>query len=102
MIEVRDLKKYFGKVKAIDGVSFSAKDGQITGLLGPNGAGKSTTLRVLYTAFYPDSGSALIDGLDVVQKSLAVRSSIGVLTHGAGIYERLTARENVRYFGQLA
>ena len=101
MIEVRDLKKYFGKVKAIDGVSFSAKDGQITGLLGPNGAGKSTTLRVLYTAFNPDSGSALIDGLDVVQKSLAVRSSIGVLTHGAGIYERLTARENVRYFGQL-
>ena len=101
MIEVRDLKKYFGKVKAIDGVSFSAKDGQITGLLGPNGAGKSTTLRVLYTAFNPDSGSALIDGLDVVQDSLAVRSSIGVLTHGAGIYERLTARENVRYFGQL-
>jgi len=101
MIEVRDLKKYFGKVKAIDGVSFSARDGQITGLLGPNGAGKSTTLRVLYTAFNPDSGSALIDGLDVVQDSLAVRSSIGVLTHGAGIYERLTARENVRYFGQL-
>ena len=101
MIEVNNLKKYFGPVKAIDGVSFSAKDGQITGLLGPNGAGKSTTLRVLYTAFTPDSGRALIDGLDVVKDSLAVRSSIGVLTHGAGIYERLTARENIRYFGQL-
>ena len=101
MIEVLDLKKCFGSVKAIDGVSFSAKDGKITGLLGPNGAGKSTTLRILYTAFKPDSGKALIDNHDVTVDKLAVRTSIGVLTHGAGIYERLTARENVRYFGEL-
>jgi len=101
MIEVNDLRKYFGKVKAVDGVSFAAEDGLITGLLGPNGAGKSTTLRMLYTAFKPDSGTAIIDRHDVTKEPLKVRSSIGVLTHGAGIYERLSARENVRYFGEL-
>ena len=101
MIEVRDLKKHFGKVKAVDGVSFTAEDGKITGLLGPNGAGKSTTLRILYTAYQADSGQALIDKRDVSVDKLAVRTSIGVLTHGAGIYERLTARENIRYFGEL-
>ncbi len=101
MIEVANLKKYFGKVKAVDGVSFEAHDGKITGLLGPNGAGKSTTLRVLYTAFKPDSGIALIDGRNVEHEKLDVRASIGVLTHGAGIYERLSARENIRYFGEL-
>lgn len=101
MIEVANLKKHFGSVKAVDGVSFEAHDGKITGLLGPNGAGKSTTLRVLYTAFKPDSGSAEIDGYNVEQDELAVRASIGVLTHDAGIYERLSARENIRYFGEL-
>jgi len=101
MIEVSNLKKYFGNVKAVDDVSFSAHDGKITGLLGPNGAGKSTTLRVLYTAFDPDMGTASIDGLDVTQDKLGVKASIGVLTHGAGIYERLSARENIRYFGEL-
>ncbi len=101
MIEVSNLRKSFGKVKAVDGVSFTAQDGRITGLLGPNGAGKSTTLRVLYTAYKPDSGSAHIDKCDVTNETLKVRKSIGVLTHRAGIYERLTARENVRYFGEL-
>ena len=101
MIEVSNLKKHFGSVKAVDGVSFKAEDGLITGLLGPNGAGKSTTLRMLYTAFQPDSGKALIDGYDVTIDKLAVRSSIGVLTHDSGIYERLSARENIRYFGEL-
>ncbi len=101
MIEVSNLKKYFGQVKAVDGVSFTAKDGQITGLLGPNGAGKSTTLRVLYTAYKPDSGYAKLDGCDVTTETLKVRKSIGVMTHRAGIYERLTAHENVKYFGQL-
>ncbi len=101
MIEVTKLVKHFGPIKAVDGVSFSAQDGKITGLLGPNGAGKSTTLRVLYTAFRPDSGTALIDHRDVTKDKLAVRSSIGVLTHGAGIYERLSARENIHYFGEL-
>lgn len=101
MIVVQNLKKSFGTIKAVDDVSFEAQDGQITGLLGPNGAGKSTTLRMLYTAYTPDSGSASIDGHDVVNDTMAVRSSIGVLSHNAGIYERLTARENIAYFGRL-
>ncbi|MCC7200439.1 MAG: ATP-binding cassette domain-containing protein, partial [Gammaproteobacteria bacterium] len=83
------------------GVSFTAPDGRITGLLGPNGAGKSTTLRVLYTMLKPDSGGAQIDGVDVVANPLEARRRIGVLPHAAGIYQNLTARENVRYFGEL-
>lgn len=101
MIEVQNLKKYFGSVKAVDGVSFRADDGKITGLLGPNGAGKSTTLRMLYTVFEADSGSASVDAYNVATDPQKIRSLIGALTHGAGIYERLTARENIRYFGAL-
>ena len=101
MIEVEDVHKSFGKVQAVAGVSFSAKDGQVTGLLGPNGAGKSTTLRVLYTLIKPDQGRAQIDGLDVVNDALAVRGKIGVLPHSAGLYPRLTARENIEFFGKL-
>lgn len=101
MIKASQLKKSFGDIVAVDNVSFCAQDGQITGLLGPNGAGKSTTLRMLYTAYMPDQGTATIDELDVVKQPLAVRSSIGVLSHNAGVYERLTARENIRYFGRL-
>ena len=101
MIEVQNLKKYFKNVKAVDDISFVAEDGKITGLLGPNGAGKSTTLKMLYTVLEPDSGTALIDGFDSHKESMTVQSTIGVLTHNAGIYERLTARENIRYFGEL-
>ena len=101
MISVRDLYKYFGEVRAVDGVSFEAADGRITGLLGPNGAGKSTTLRVLYTVLKPDSGSASIDGIDVVAQSLEARGRIGTLPHGAGLYPHLTARENIAYYARL-
>lgn len=101
MIEVRDLSKSFGKVKAVQHVSFSAADGQITGLLGPNGAGKSTTLRMLYTLLRPDSGSARIDDLEVTESPLEVQSHIGVLSDAQGLYPRLTTRENIRYFGLL-
>jgi sodium transport system ATP-binding protein len=85
----------------VRGVSFTARNGQITGLLGPNGAGKSTTLRMLYTVLKPDSGDALIDGGSVSQDPLAARRAIGVLSHGAGVYNNLTARENILYFGEL-
>jgi sodium transport system ATP-binding protein len=101
VIRVEGLTRSFGAVRAIDGVAFEARDGCITGLLGPNGAGKSTTLRVLYTVLRPDSGSARIDGIDVVADPLAARRRIGVLPHGAGIYPQLTARENIAYFGRL-
>ena len=101
MLEARGLFKSFGKVEAVRGVSFSARDGQITGLLGPNGAGKSTTLRMLYTVLKPDQGDAFINGTSVTADALAARRSIGVLSHGAGVYNNLTARENITYFGEL-
>ena len=101
MLEARGLFKSFGKVEAVRGVSFTARDGQITGLLGPNGAGKSTTLRMLYTVLKPDQGDAFINGTSVTEDALAARRSIGVLSHGAGVYNNLTARENIVYFGEL-
>ena len=101
MIRVRDLHKSFGSVKAVQGVSFEARDGRITGLLGPNGAGKSTTLRVLYTVLKPDAGTATIDGIDVQSQSLEARRRIGTLPHGAGLYPHLTARENIAYYARL-
>jgi sodium transport system ATP-binding protein len=101
MLEARDLYKSFGSIAAVRGVSFAARDGQITGLLGANGAGKSTTLRMLYTVLKPDRGDALIDGTSVIADPLAARRSIGVLSHGAGVYNHLTARENICYFGEL-
>ena len=101
MIRAEGLGKRFGSVQAIRDVSLQADDGRITALLGPNGAGKSTTLRILATVLRPDSGSAWVDGHDVRTDPAAVRRAIGVLPHGAGLYERLTARENVAYFGAL-
>ena len=102
MISVQNITKSFGKVQAVRDVSFDAPDGKITGLLGPNGAGKSTTLRVLYTVIKPDSGSASIDGVDVVNDSLEARRRVGALPHGAGLYQHLTARENIAYYATLA
>ncbi|MHB1992113.1 ABC transporter ATP-binding protein [Metallibacterium scheffleri] len=101
MIEVQDLRKAFGKVQAVDGVSFTARDGEITGLLGPNGAGKTTTLRMLYTLMRPDSGSIRIDGIDALTDTLAARQHLGVLPDARGVYKRLSARENISYFARL-
>ncbi|MEO5622034.1 MAG: ATP-binding cassette domain-containing protein [Dokdonella sp.] len=101
MIEVRDLHKAFGPVKAVDGVSFVARDGEITGLLGPNGAGKTTTLRMLYTLMKADAGQVLVDGIDAAVDAIAVRRRLGVLPDARGLYKRLTARENIDYFARL-
>lgn len=105
MIEVQDLHKSFtaknAVVKAVDGVGFEARDGEITGLLGPNGAGKTTTLRMLYTLMKPDSGKVLVDGVDVASDPETVRRALGVLPDARGVYKRLTARENIAYFGEL-
>jgi len=104
MIVVDDLVKRFGRkgeVAAVDGASFVARDGAITGLLGPNGAGKTTLLRMLATLVVPDRGSAQVDGLDIVRDRYRVRQRIGVLSDARGLYARLTARENVRYYGRL-
>jgi sodium transport system ATP-binding protein len=104
MITVDGLVKRFGRkreIAAVDGVSFHAANGAITGLLGPNGAGKTTLQRMLSTLVTPDGGSAVIDGLDIVRDRYRVRDDIGVLSDARGLYTRLTARENVRYYGRL-
>ena len=106
MILVENLSKTFhdkkrGVVKAVDGVSFECRPGEIFGLLGPNGAGKTTTLRMLATILEPTGGSASVAGHDIRTESQQVRKSIGFLSNSAGLYERLTAREVVAYFGRL-
>ena len=105
MIQASHLSKAFttrtGKVQAVSDVSFVARDGEITGLLGPNGAGKTTTLRMLYTLMSPDQGAVQVDGLDVAKHADDVRRRLGVLPDARGVYKRLTARENIAYFGRL-
>ena len=123
MIEVRGLRKTFiapggpkrglrawlpggargGKreVRAVEDVSFSAADGLITGLLGPNGAGKTTTLRMLAALLEPDAGSLSVDGIDVLLAPRQAVARMGVLSDARGLYPRLTARENIVYYGQL-
>jgi sodium transport system ATP-binding protein len=101
VIVARGLAKRFGRQVAVRDVAFEAHDGRITGLLGPNGAGKSTTLRMLATILRPDSGVALVDGIDAASDALAARRRIGVLSHQSGLYPHLTARENIVYFGEL-
>ncbi len=105
MIEVTDLHKSFatktGLIRAVQGVSFTAREGEILGLLGPNGAGKTTTLRMLYSLMTPDRGSVTVDGHDPRSEPELVRRALGVLPDARGVYKRLTARENIAYFGAL-
>lgn len=101
MIEADALCKRFGAIEAVREVSFTARDGEITGLLGPNGAGKSTTLRMVYGVLTPDTGSVRIDGIDIRGETSRARAHLGVLPHAAGLYGNLTARENIAYFGSL-
>jgi sodium transport system ATP-binding protein len=101
LIEITGLHKEFGSVVAVEDVTFRAGDGQITGLLGPNGAGKTTTLRVLSTLVVPDRGEVKVDGIDVKREPVKVRERLGVLPDTRGLYPRLTARENIRYYGEL-
>jgi sodium transport system ATP-binding protein len=99
VIEIRQLDKRYGAVTAVDGVSFVAADGAITGLLGENGAGKTTTLGMVCGLLAPDSGSVLVDG--AAAGSGVCRSRIGALLDHAGLYPRLTARENIFYHAEL-
>ena len=111
MIDAQGLGKSFRRagrqrgesrqLRAAHDISFYAPDGAITGLLGPNGAGKSTTLRMLATLIRPDEGTAIIDGTDICRDSARVRTHLGFMPHDAGIYPRLTARENVIYYARL-
>jgi sodium transport system ATP-binding protein len=101
MIKVTNLYKSFGKVEAVKGISFEVRDGEITGLLGPNGAGKTTTLRMLYSLLPPDKGEIRIDGLDPARDSMAIKRTLGVVPDSRGLYTRMSARENIAYYGQL-
>ncbi|NHZ36215.1 ABC transporter ATP-binding protein [Massilia rubra] len=101
MIVVDDVKKQFGALQALGGVSFAAADGQITALLGPNGAGKTTLLRLLVGLLKRDQGSISIGGIDPAVDPMAVRKDIGFLTDQFGLYERLSTREYLAYFGEL-
>jgi sodium transport system ATP-binding protein len=101
MIAVEQLSKRFGSVQAVRQVSFTATDGRVTGLLGPNGAGKTTTLRMISTLLAPTAGRIHVDGIDAGREPLAVRARIGALSDARGLYGRLTARENIAYYGEL-
>ena len=101
MIRVEGLRKRFGSVQAVDNVGFEAADGAITGILGPNGAGKTTTLRMLYGVMKPDAGQIHVDEVDGVATPQQAQERLGVLPDGFGLYPRLTAREHIRYFGEL-
>ncbi|MFI5403286.1 MAG: ABC transporter ATP-binding protein, partial [Planctomycetota bacterium] len=90
-----------GEFRAVDGISFTCQPGRIFGLLGPNGAGKTTTLRILATSLVPTGGRATVDGIDVVRDPAGARARLGFCTGATGIYERLTPREMIRYFGRL-
>lgn len=106
-VEVKDLRKTFydakrGEFLAVDGISFSCNPGEIVGLLGPNGAGKTTTLRMIATILRPDSGTARINGYEITEDPKNVRKSLGFLSSETGLYERLTPREVLKYFGELS
>jgi sodium transport system ATP-binding protein len=101
MIEVRGLAKSFGDLRVVQDVSFVARDGEITGLIGPNGAGKTTMFRLICTVLRPNRGTTLIDGIDSQKDPLAARRRLGVLPDIRALYPRLTAREHLRYFGEL-
>jgi ABC-2 type transport system ATP-binding protein len=101
IIVVQNLTKTFGDFVAVDNVTFDIKKGEIFGLLGPNGAGKSTTIRMLSTLSRPTKGTATIGGFDVVKQDTEVRKLIGIVSEKMIMYNRLTARENLWFFGNL-
>ena len=101
MIQIEALVKRFGDVTAVGGVTFEARAGEVTGFLGPNGAGKTTTMRVLATLLNPTEGSVRVAGFDTVREAEQVRRSIGLLTEETGLYDKMTAREQLEFFGSL-
>jgi ABC-2 type transport system ATP-binding protein len=101
IIEVKNLTKMFNKFTAVDDISFGVKKGEIFGLLGPNGAGKSTTLRMLSTLARPTKGTATIGNYDIVKDDTEVRKLIGIVSEKMIMYNRLTAKENLQFFGSL-
>lgn len=101
MIDIQSISKKFSEVQALKSVSLQVQPGEIVGLLGANGAGKTTLLRILYGLIGADSGAISVDGVSVQSDPDGVRAKLGVLPDSGGLYQRLTARENMAYFGRL-
>ena len=101
ILEVKELVKKYGDFTAVNGISFDIKEGEIFSLLGPNGAGKTTTISMLSTLFIPTSGEATIGGHSVTHDPMAVRNLIGVVPQELALYDDLTARENLNFWGQM-
>ena len=102
IVEVNGLERAFGQNRAVDGMTFHVKQGEVFGLLGPNGAGKTTTVRLLNGILPPSGGTARVFGLDPLMDGQHIREQTGVLTESPSLYERLSARENLEFFGTLA
>jgi sodium transport system ATP-binding protein len=101
-VKIERLEKTLGKNKVLRGISLEANSGEIFGLLGPNGAGKTTTLRIICTLLAPDAGSVEVLGFDTRSAPEEVRRRVGVVTADIGVYPRLSARENIKYFAELS
>src|SRR5688572_30083491 len=101
MIRVEGLVKRFGEIRAVDGVSFEVRAGEIYGLLGPNGAGKTTIFSMLAGLLGPDSGRIVVNGVDLAESPLEVKRGLGIVPQEVAIYEELTARENLRLWAGL-
>jgi len=101
IIQVKDLCKRFGDLQALDHLDFSVREGEIFGFLGPNGAGKTTSIRMLVGLLKPDSGSASVNGYDVLKAPVKAKESVGVVPESSNLYGELSARENLIYMAQL-
>ena len=101
ILEAKDLVKNYGDFQAVKGISFDIREGEIFSLLGPNGAGKTTTISMLSTLYKPTSGDATIDGYSVTKDPMAVKQVIGVVPQELALYEDLSARENLVFWGQM-
>ena len=100
-IEVNNISKYYGKVEALNNVSFSVKKGEVFGLIGPDGAGKTSMYRILCSLLLPDNGTAIVDGFDVVQQMKEIRKRIGYMPGKFSLYQDLTIEENLKFFATL-
>ena len=101
ILEVQNLVKKYGDFTAVKGITFDIQEGEIFSLLGPNGAGKTTTISMLSTLYTPTAGDATVGGHSVTRNPMAVRNVIGVVPQDIALYEDLTARENLLFWGQM-
>ena len=100
-IDVNNLSKSYGKVRALDGVSFAVEHGELFGLIGPDGAGKTTLFRLLTTLINPDEGSATVDGFDIEKDYLSIRKRVGYMPGRFSLYPDLSVEENLQFFADL-